>query len=132
MPAATLGDFDFSVYKGPPYHLERAHLITETRPGYDGFDVWNIGSWGDKFEVNTIAVYDTYDNAVAAVADYDDSVADTGLDLEVNGVAVAGYTFKVFSVEAKARKVIKAITADDGTEYGAIVEAKWTLAAIED
>jgi len=132
MPAASLGNFDFAVFKGPPYHLERAHLLTETRPGVDSFDVWNVGEWGDKFEVNTIAVYDTYADALAGVAAYDESVADAGLALELNGVAVANYTFKVFAVEARAKKVITAITADDGTQYGAIVEAKWTLAAIAD
>lgn len=134
MPAAKLGNFEFAVYKGPPYTLYRAHLVTEVRAygGVDGNDIWNIGEWGDKFEANTIAVYDDYDDAIAGKIEYDNSIADTGLALEVQGVAVAGYTFKVFAVEAKAKRVIKAITADDGTEYSAIVEAKWMLSSIRD
>lgn len=132
MPSASLGDFDFAVYQGPPYTLEVAHLLTETRPGIDGYDVWNIGEWGEKFEARTIAVFDTYANAVTEKLAYDASIALAGLVLELNGVAVANYTFKVFAVEAKAKRVIAAIAGGSGTTYGAIIEAKWTLSAIAD
>jgi hypothetical protein len=127
MPRAQLGELTFDVWQGT-IKLPQAHLFTETRPGVAAFNAWNVGSWGNPFEVRTLkAVTD-----LLAAQDLRDIYAATiqlgGLALVLEGeIAFADYLFKVLDDSEFEYFAGKSHVA--GTSFSMIVEGRWRLAA---
>lgn len=131
MIAATLGNFNFVVWNGPPYDLPMAHLYTETRPGVRGFNCWNVGEWGDPFQVNTIAVAATHNDAIDIKVLFDGALALGALTLTYRSVPIVDYLFKVLNgSKHSAGTSAHAHCAGNGTQYKGLVDSKWVLAAM--
>lgn len=130
MAAATLGSFGFVAWNGEtaPYRLPESNLLVETRAGVDAFEVWEIGTIGEPFQVDTVAVYGTYADAVTAKRNYELSKGSSGLALTFS-TQVLNYRFKVLDVKAQAKSIVRAVVAGDNTNYTALVRARWTIVA---
>jgi len=124
-----LGDFLFHGMWGTPDFPETI-IGTEVRAGVDGTTLHNLGTWGQPFEMPTIVGCPTYADAILVCEAYKLATAANPLALVVGSVEIPGGLYKVMSVRAEAKQVVRFKVAGDSSFYFATVRAQWSLLPI--
>lgn len=127
--ANTLGSFAFHIWQGPPYLLTQANVITETRPGAAATNLWLDAVRAQPFMAKIISYYDTWPNAVAALATLN-ALASSGPLTLTFAEAVAGYQFKVLSLAEQRAEAVKASVAGNENTLEGMLSAQLTLLAV--
>lgn len=79
MPTNRLHNWVFNVWSGPTPPTPRQHITTHTRAGVAGTTHTKAGLWGDPFDVDLTAYYQTFLLANDARAVYVEPLAAAGL-----------------------------------------------------
>lgn len=124
-----LGDHLFHGMWGTPDFTETA-IGTEVRPGVNGTTLHNLGTWGKPFELQTIVGVATYADALLVCQLYELMTAVNPVPLIIGSVPIAGGLYKVMTVDAKAKSVVRFKVAGDNNFYFATVTARWVLLPI--
>lgn len=133
----SIGNFQFLEIRPNRWGLIHEQLTLSQRPAFDGVQLTKIGRRARPFIVTTSVDSANQGTAQQQLAAYADLAGKDPVEMELAGVssnAIGPQGFKVAVLAVEPANVM-AIRASVGLQYNppsrAIVEARWTLIAIE-
>lgn len=125
-----IGPFPFIRLSDPPQRAQTQWEVSAT-PGISGSTLWNLGARGEEFDVQSEAVAVSFAAGRAYIFDYL-TLVDAGPIPVWFGTLEPQQYYKVTKVTLiQVKRVVRAVVANDPTNYGAIVLANWRLLPID-